>query len=197
VRRELALTAAGVLLALLCGASHGALQDHRVVPARELPLHKPTGITFPATAGTLKRQWVHEKLGNPRSVRVGYGANAWIEIAPSGDTAAAKLASLKRSILLRHAATAVTEPASVGRGLFLGWKTAILEHRFEGDAPKGLRGQPRRDFIAARRCGKYVLGVRAWSLDAGNKESLRQLGRAVREIFADPGADPGRAFACT
>ena len=184
--RSAAIATAGVLLALACGSGQAAAERHRVVPDSELPLHKPTGIAFPAKAGTLQRRWVHEQLGNPRSVRVGYGTAAWIEVTPSGDSAAAKLASLKRSILLRHSAAVVTQPARLARGLFAGWKTAVLEHRFEGDAPPGLRGQPRRDFVAARRCGKYVLGVRAWSLDSGNPESLRQLGQAVREIFTDP-----------
>lgn len=183
------------MLALVCDAGRSA-QGHRVVPGSELPLHRPTGITFPATAGTLKRQWVREQAGDPRSVRVGYGANAWIEVTPSGEAATAKLAALKRSLQLRNTAAVVTQPAPVDRGLFRGWKTAVVDHRFEGDAPPGLRGQPRRDFVAARRCGKYMLSVRAWSLDAGNKESLRRLGRALGEIFADPGAKPGRGFAC-
>ena len=185
-----------LLLALLGAAGAAFAADHRVVPDQELPLHKPTGITFPDTAGTLKRTWVHEQLDNPRSVRVGYGTNAWIEVTPSKATATAKLEALKRSLRLRHTATSVTQPAKVGRGLFVGWKTAILEHRVAGDSGPALQGPPRRDFVAARRCGKYVLGIRAWSLDAGNKEPLRQLGQAVREIFPDPGAEPGRGFAC-
>ena len=166
------------------------------MPESELPLHQPTGITFPDKAGALPRRWVHEQLGNPKSVRVGYGDNAWIEVTPSGDAAATKLASLKRSLQLRNTAAVVTQPAPVDRGLFRGWKTAVVDHRFEGDAPPGLRGQPRRDFVAARRCGQYMLSVRAWSLDSGNKEPLRRLGQAVSEVFADPGAPPGRGYAC-
>jgi hypothetical protein len=179
---------ATLLLALLCASGQAVARDYRVVPEKELPLHKPTGITFPAKAGTLQRRWVHEQLDNPKSVRVGYGVAAWVEVTPSTETAAARLASLKRSIQLRHTAAVVTQPAA-DRGLFPGWKTATLLHRFEGDAPRGLRGQPRRDFVAARRCGKYLLSVRSWSLDAGSKESLRRLGPALREIFADPCKD--------
>jgi hypothetical protein len=189
MRRAIAVAAA--LLALLC-SDPAAARGHREVPDSELPRHNPTGFTFPATAGALKRRWVHEQRDNPRSVRVGYGTTAWIEVTPSGETAAAKLASLKRSIQLRHTAAVVTQPAAE-RALFPGWKTATLLHRFEGDAPPGLRGQPRRDFVAARRCGKYVVSVRSWSLDSGNKESLRRLGPALREIFAEPckdGAQP-------
>jgi hypothetical protein len=177
---------AGVLLALLCASGQAVGKDYRVVPEKELPLHKPTGISFPATAGTLERRRVHEKLADPRSVRAGYGVAAWVEVTRAAGSAGAKLESMKRSLKLRHAATSVTQPAKLGRGLFTGWKTAILEHRFEGDAPKGTRGQPRRDFLAARRCGQYLLSVRAWSVDSGNMEQLRRLGQAVSEIFPDP-----------
>jgi hypothetical protein len=173
----------GALCGLLCGAGQAAAGDHRVVPDRELPLHQPTGITFPAQAGPLPRKWVHEQANNPKIVRVGYGDAAWIEVAPSGEAASAKLASLKRSLQLRNAAAVVTQPAAVGRGMFRGWKTA-------------MRGTPRGDFVAARKCGKYMLSVRAWSLDAKNQEPLKRLGQAVSQIFADPGAAPGAGFAC-
>ena len=189
-------SAIAALFGLLCGGGGLAAAADRVVPEAELPLHKPTGITFPARAGGLPRKWVHEQSGNPQSVRVGYGNAAWIEVAPSGETASARLASLKRSLQLRNANALVTQPAAVGRGLFRGWKTALVEHRFQNDAPPGLRGTRRGDFVAARKCGKYLLSVRAWSLDAKNLEPVRRLGQAVSEIFADPGAPPGRGFAC-
>jgi hypothetical protein len=156
------------------------------VPESELPLHGPTGITFPATAGTLQRRWVHEKLSDPRSVQVGYGTAAWIEIAPAGGGATAKLASMKRSLLVRHSDSAVTQPAAAVRGLFAGWKTAVLEHRaMLTETARDPQDQPRRDFLAARKCGRYMLSARAWSVDPDNTEQLRQLGLAMREIFDD------------
>lgn len=182
-----AVMATGLLLALLCGGCQAPAKGYRAVPESELPRHGPTGITFPATAGTLQRRWVHEKLGNPRSVRVGYGDAAWLDVTPSRGRATAQLASMKRSLLLRHSDTAVTELAAADRGLFAGWATAVLEHRaLLADTQRDPQDQPRRDFLAARRCGGYMLSVRAWSLDPGNAGQLRQLGQAMREIFAGP-----------
>src|SRR5688572_23097462 len=184
---DMSVTApAGVLLALLCSG----------VQASENGLHRPTGITFPATAGTLSRQWIREKQGNPASVRVGYGKASWIEVTPSGGAPGAKLASMKRSILLRHAARVVDQPAAIS-AFFPGWQTAILEHRMsETGVPPGRMDRPRRDFVAARKCGKYLLSLRAWNVDRSNTEQLRRLGQAVREIFADPGSGSGQGYAC-
>ena len=181
-----AMTTVGLLLALLCGACQAPAKGYRAVADSELPLHRPTGITFPATAGTLQRQWVHEKLDDPKSIRAGYGVAAWLDVTPSRGTATAKLESMKRSILVRHSDTAVTRPAAAVRGLFAGWETAVLEnHAMLAETAANPEDQPRRDFLAARRCGRYMLSVRAWSLDPGDTEQLKRVGQAAREIFAD------------
>lgn len=174
-----------LLLALLCGGCQTPARGYRAVSASELPLHAPTGITFPATAGTLQRQWVQEKLDDPRSVKAGYGIAAWIDVTPSRDSASTKLKAMVRSLLLRHSNTAVTRPARIAPELFPGWQTAVLKHSVPlTDARRDPDDRPRRDFVAARRCGRYMLSARAWSVDPGNTEQIRQLGEAVREIFA-------------
>ena len=179
--------AVALLLALFCGGSQAAPKGYRAVPDSELPRHAPTGITFPATAGALRRQWVHEKLDDPRSVRVGYGVAAYLDVTPSGSSASTKLKSMKRSLLLRHPNTAVTQLAPGERELFHGWNTVFLKHSAPLTGPKRDPGdRPRRDFLAARRCGQYMLSARAWSVDPGNTEQLRRLGQAMREIFAEP-----------
>ena len=191
-----AIAAAGVLLAALCASGQTSAKGYRTVPESELPLHKPTGITFPATAGTLPRKWVRQTGADPRAIRVGYGLAAWLEISPSGGSAATKLTSMKRTILLRHSARIVDPPAAIG-GLFPGWETAILMHRASETGVPPKRGERlRRDFVAARRCGAYMLSVRAWTLDTRDTEQLRRLGEAMGQIFGDPGAGPGRGFAC-
>jgi hypothetical protein len=187
---------AGVLLALLCSGLQVPEKGYRAVPEGEQGTHRPTGITFPARAGTLSRQWVHEKQGNPASVRVGYGIASWIEVTPSRESASTKLAALKRSLLLRHASRVVDQPAALEQ-FFPGWQTAILEHRLGATGRPPARGdRPRRDFLAARRCGKYIVGVRAWNVDRSDTEQLRRLGQALREIFAYSGSKPGQGFAC-
>ena len=175
-----------LLLALFCDGSLAAPKGYRAVPDSELPRHAPTGITFPATAGALQRQWVHEKLDDPRSVRVGYGVAAYLDVTPSRQSAATQLKSMKRTLLLRHPQTAVTDIRPADRELFQGWQTVVLKHSPPLTGPKRDPGdRPRRDFLAARRCGQYMLSARAWSVDPGNTEQLRRLGQAMREIFAE------------
>ncbi|MGQ0587583.1 MAG: hypothetical protein ACT4PK_10345 [Gammaproteobacteria bacterium] len=174
-------------------------KGYRTVPDTELPKHAPTGITFPATAGSMPRTYVHEKVGEPKSVKVGYGDGAWLEVTPSRGGAGARLTALKKELLVRHTDTVVTQPARLDRALFRGWKTAVLQHREAepGSRPDAReRGPLRRDFLATRRCGAYMLSVRAWAVDSVETESLQRLGEAMRVIFPDPGAAPGHGFAC-
>jgi len=171
-----------LLLALLCGGCHTPDKGYRAVSDSELPLHAPTGITFPATAGTLQRQWVHEKVDDPKSVRVGYGPGTWLEVTPSSASASTKLKSMTRSLMARDLPTTVAQLAPGDREYFHGWKTAVLKHN--AALTRDPDDRPKRDFVAARRCGRYLLSARAWSVDLDNTEQLRELGVAMREIFA-------------
>ena len=181
-----AIAGACVLLTALCASGQAPDKGY---------LHKPTGITFPATAGTLPRKWIREKA-DPGAIRVGYGRAAWLEVSPSGGSAATKLQSMKRTILVRHSARIEDPPAAIS-ALFPGWQTAILMHRASKTGAPPKRGERlRRDFVAARRCGGYMLSVRAWTVDTRDTEQLRRLGEAMGKIFAAPGAGPGQGFAC-
>lgn len=166
------------------------------MPDSQLPRHRPTGITFPATAGSLPRSWVHEKTDNAQSVRAGYGKAAWVDVRPSSATASEQLAALKRSIQVRHPATQVTRPPQAVAELFAGWETALLKHHDPNEPANGPLDQRKRDFVAARRCRGYMLTVRSWSVDAGDTEPLVKLGQAMRRIFASPGTDGDAGFAC-
>ena len=105
--------------------------------------------------------------------------------AKSG-SASAKLKSMVRSLLVRDLTVAVTHLDPGERELFHGWKIAFLRNSAPlTDARRDPDDRPRRDFVAARRCGRYMLSARAWSVDPNNTEQVRQLGEAMRQIFAD------------
>src|SRR5262245_28833816 len=97
-------------LTLLFGGCQMPGAGYRTVSETELPKHAPTGISFPATAGTLPRSYVHEKVDDAKTLQVGYGDGAWLEVTPSRGGAGAKLAAMKKELLVRHTDTVVTQP---------------------------------------------------------------------------------------
>lgn len=146
-------------VALLCFGCQTTVPGFRSIPDVEITLHKPTGLAFPAQVGPFHRSFAHQKLDDPKSIRVGYDHRrrgsphtVIITVQPFALGPSEAIRSQKEAFMATHADAVVAEAiAGSSLALFRDWHSVVFDyHGFVADFPPSMRHQPQRLLYAAR-----------------------------------------------